>query len=535
MLGDPICDDEARKKYHGTLDALVKINNGEVVPFDYKVGKYPGYVDGNVVGTCRCGWKIRNGDWCAEVDNGNGDSYLLCGPCGQKKVQELAQASGEQGYYTVYPSHCKGMSNIDRTDTGSNVLWWTREPYKPVGPFYDMTDCEIRDNLRVTDGPSVTLVSSTCYHDSIIDDFLTERGIDYETDAEGDPDALAEFAGRMCYWSFQENLRRKSGEGQNVAYLDHIREVGHGSVTEHAYFTFVIDDLSKNTTQELVRHRVGVAYSIQSSRYVDQFSNEYFGNSGHSFGIYIPPEVSGCRDLVSEWLNQWVGAIRTYKRTFDNLKARGFAKKDARSAARHILPGGMCNAVVFTVNCRELNHIFNLRGNFAAEREIRMMALALHDQVKHLNVFRHWERRTDPEKGDYLHNTDKDKPLFATIEEGLKYLTRTFDGWQVNANRMECQTPDYEDTTEVLCVTEEAQLTDKEKGNLKKLFNTQGLHREQVSPNKIRTTSDPNYVPKFEQTYCEDTNQEMVKPERDMDFTMERPDAEKRESSTDFL
>jgi thymidylate synthase (FAD) len=380
--------------------------------------------DGNLIELkCgRCGWRIQDNDWYAR-EMGSGTNY--CGPCGTAVCKELAEASGEPGIAKV-PTGEKYLYNVVKN--GISLVLWDKKEKNRLPPFYGMLDSKIRERLRVTDGPRVTLVAETEYIDDNIDAFLKERGINYTTDADESSDALAEFAGRMCYWSFQEHLRRKAGDGQNRTYLDHIREVGHGSVTEHSYFTFVIDDLSKNTTQELVRHRVGVAYSIQSSRYVDQFSNEYFGDSGHSFGIYIPPSVQGCRDLLQTWLDQWIGAIRCYKRTFDNLRARGVAKKDARSDARHILPGGMCNAVVFTVNCRELNHIFNLRGNFAAEREIRMMALALYEQVKHINVFSHWERRTEPVKGDYLYNTDLDKPKFKTVEEGVEYLRKTFPG-----------------------------------------------------------------------------------------------------------
>ena len=225
----------------------------------------------------------------------------------------------------------------------------------------------------------------------------------FETDAEADGDALAEFSGRACYLSFNQDRRRPCPEGeQNSTYLAHIREVGHGSVTEHAYWTFLIDDFSKNCTQELVRHRVGVAFSIQSSRYVDQFSDEYFGDSGHSLGVYIPPEIQTDEALFAEWLEVWKSVVVTYNRTFLKLRSGGHDKKTARSIARHIIPGSMCNAVVFTVNARELNHIFAMRGSLPADPEIRRMTMRLWDHVKGDNLFAGWEEVQDEKYGRYL-------------------------------------------------------------------------------------------------------------------------------------
>lgn len=70
------------------------------------------------------------------------------------------------------------------------------------------------------------------------------------------PDAqkIIETAGRTCYDSFGQG--RDSDE-----YAEHILEVGHGSVLEHAQYTFFITGVSRGMTHELVRHRIGVAIS----------------------------------------------------------------------------------------------------------------------------------------------------------------------------------------------------------------------------------------------------------------------------------
>ena len=53
----------------------------------------------------------------------------------------------------------------------------------------------------------------------------------WETDADGGQ-ALAEFAGRACYQSWD---KPNPATATNQGYLRHILEVGHLSVLEHAH------------------------------------------------------------------------------------------------------------------------------------------------------------------------------------------------------------------------------------------------------------------------------------------------------------
>ncbi len=87
---------------------------------------------------------------------------------------------------------------------------------------------------------------------------------------------LCEMAGRLCYMSF--GAPRPGG---NKAYLDRIRESGHGSVLEHPTWSFIFCSTSRSLTHELVRHRVGKAYSQLSQRYCDESVAEYV----------VPPEL----------------------------------------------------------------------------------------------------------------------------------------------------------------------------------------------------------------------------------------------------
>ena len=66
--------------------------------------------------------------------------------------------------------------------------------------------------------------------------------------------------------SFGPN-RTKNADAQK--YIDNILKSGHGSVLEHAQYSFLLYGVGRDFTHELVRHRTGVAFSQVSQRYVD--------------------------------------------------------------------------------------------------------------------------------------------------------------------------------------------------------------------------------------------------------------------------
>src|SRR5512144_2260352 len=80
-----------------------------------------------------------------------------------------------------------------------------------------------------------------------------------------DGERLAEFAGRLCYMSQKNPAGRSTRE-----YLENIKKQGHGSVLEHATYSLLLEGVSRSLTHDLVRHRVGFAYSQVSSRYVEE-------------------------------------------------------------------------------------------------------------------------------------------------------------------------------------------------------------------------------------------------------------------------
>lgn len=190
---------------------------------------------------------------------------------------------------------------------------------------------------------------------------------------------LLEFAGRTCYDSL--------GSGRNSAdYHKHLLDVGHGSVLEHAQYSFLVSGVSRGLTHELVRHRVGVAISQRSTRYVDESLSEVVTHpllkqamGAMSGGDYaeLVEQMKYC-DSENRRLYMKVNCV-----VYDDLVNRGVdkptARKQARGAARQYLENGLETELVWSANIRTLRHVINMRGSEHADAEIREFAVGLYN------------------------------------------------------------------------------------------------------------------------------------------------------------
>jgi thymidylate synthase (FAD) len=78
-------------------------------------------------------------------------------------------------------------------------------------------------------------------------------------------------------------------------YFANLSSSGHGSVYEHASFSFLCYGISRSTTHEVVRHRAGTAYSQLSQRYV----------SGKVLRFVERPEYQEVPALNARFQLQW--------------------------------------------------------------------------------------------------------------------------------------------------------------------------------------------------------------------------------------
>jgi len=123
-------------------------------------------------------------------------------------------------------------------------------------------------DLKIVRDPRVFLVGRQTIDRAAIDRFLGEHELTWQTDTEVGAEMLAEIAGRVCYMSYGK------GRKTNREFLEHIVEVGHGSVLEHGVWSFLIAGVSRSFTHELIRHR-HFSYSQLSQRYVNESESDF--------------------------------------------------------------------------------------------------------------------------------------------------------------------------------------------------------------------------------------------------------------------
>ena len=229
-----------------------------------------------------------------------------------------------------------------------------------------MADFDPVRDIRVLREPSVYLVGRQTVADEEIERFLANHGVSWQTDTEVAAEYLSEVAGRVCYMSFA-----KPRPGGNKTYLEHIREVGHGSVLEHAVWCFLFTGVSRTLTHELVRHR-HFSYSQLSQRYVDE-----------SVAEYVEPDcIAADPELHRLWLDAVAYSHQAYMRLAEKLQEkfreepdRTQRRKLARQAARSVLPNATETKIFVTANARALRHFIELRASRHAEVEIRKLAV----------------------------------------------------------------------------------------------------------------------------------------------------------------
>ncbi|MBA3293058.1 MAG: FAD-dependent thymidylate synthase [Geodermatophilaceae bacterium] len=198
--------------------------------------------------------------------------------------------------------------------------------------------------------------------------FTAPADVPWDTDADGGQ-ALAEFAGRACYQSWTKPNPRTA---TNAGYLTHILEVGHLSVLEHGSVTVYLTGISRSLTHELIRHR-HFSYSQLSQRYVPERD-----------AAFVEPEVIGSDpELHEKFMAASDAALVAYTELLEGLEKK-FAdvqnatlrRKQARQAARAVLPNATETRIVVTGNYRAWRHFIAMRASEHADVEIRELAIA---------------------------------------------------------------------------------------------------------------------------------------------------------------
>ena len=226
--------------------------------------------------------------------------------------------------------------------------------------------------------PGMALLAKPNVNVGVIGEFLNgfapDLGFaDYPNDpVELSPGAqLSKVAGQVCYVSFGPNRTKNERASR---YFENIKSSGHGSVLEHSWYTFLLYGISRSLTHELVRHRVGTAFSQTSQRYVNgkvlRFVErpEYQGNSTlhEIFELDIDDAASRYADRTEKLLD-----LQGHGYSWLSAEAKTELRKRVQQAARSSLPNEVEAPMVFSANIRALRHIIEMRANPHAETEIR--------------------------------------------------------------------------------------------------------------------------------------------------------------------
>lgn len=250
--------------------------------------------------------------------------------------------------------------------------------------------------------PHVFLIGETRLDTKGLVAFLDHvKARDWEPPPCSDVELLPMIEGKLCYNAFipGNNLNVTRVRDDHEEYLANILKQRHGSVLEHSTANFIFCDVSRVFTHELVRHRVGVAISQESLRYVllddigfatpvdllpEGTPAHLLATWNQAFFLSVVEAEEKVRELThiaaeAEWWSRNPGAARASQPQSDEAWLAYWqglpfeAKKKYTSAIRRAAPMGLSTNIGWSANMRTLRHVLELRTDRSAEMEIRMV------------------------------------------------------------------------------------------------------------------------------------------------------------------
>jgi thymidylate synthase (FAD) len=216
--------------------------------------------------------------------------------------------------------------------------------------------------------PQIYIIGRQIVPQDQLDGFLADNGFSWQTDTSVPAEQLIEIAGRLCYTSYGK------GRKSNQDYIRHILEVGHGSVIEHAVWSFLFTGISRSLTHELIRHRAGFSYSQLSQRYVDEAQTDFVEPDC----IAEDPQLHQLwADTVEASRLAYVKLVDKLSEKYTDVPDKTLRRKLARQAARSVLPNATETKIFVTANGRSLRNFIELRAHEAADIEIRKVAIKI--------------------------------------------------------------------------------------------------------------------------------------------------------------
>ena len=141
---------------------------------------------------------------------------------------------------------------------------------------------------------------------------------------------------------------------------------GHYSILEHIIFTFLVEDVSRTLTHQLIRHRLA-SYSQKSQRYCKL-------NPECTDWYIIPKSIQENTQLKKEYEKLMLDIKHKY---FGFIKA-GIPKEDIR----YILPNATTTDIIITINARAFIEASTKRLCNRAQWEIRHLFHTMKELIK---------------------------------------------------------------------------------------------------------------------------------------------------------
>ena len=173
---------------------------------------------------------------------------------------------------------------------------------------------------------------------------------------------MPSLAAKLTHSKTKPEYLDKTSDKELKAILEHVLDLGHTSVIEHASFTFAISDVSRSLTHQLVRHRIA-SYAQQSQRYVNINEPNYI----------IPPKISKNKEMKKAYEE----TMNIIWKQYNKLIEMGIPAEDSR----YVLPNATCTNIIVTMNARSLLNFFELRCCLHAQWEIRKLANLMLNEV----------------------------------------------------------------------------------------------------------------------------------------------------------
>lgn len=179
---------------------------------------------------------------------------------------------------------------------------------------------------------------------------------------------------RICYSKLAYDSIELPTYKEQIKFIKSCIAKGHFSPLEHVSFTFLIEDISRACSHQLVRHRT-FKFNQQSQRYVD----------GENFQFVIPDVVY---DFGLE--NQFLDFIKPIQESYKTLQTEltcklkerypgvpeRLLKQMANENARSLLPNATTTQLIMTCDLHNFRNFINLRECVHAQDEIQEVAVS---------------------------------------------------------------------------------------------------------------------------------------------------------------